>query len=734
MFNSTKSFKWKQSLLTIAVASILSACGTQQSSTSAAKAEFLPAPAVENPYLVEEDIYIRGSMNGWGATDKLKKEGNVYTKVVALKPGYYEFKFADQNWSCGSDFSPASDSTSIGDGKVLPADDCGGSGNFNIEVAEAGEYKFYLDLRDQENKKIGVQKFVAQTNTAGCPVWTGGAVTVKVGDTFKDGDVVKDYYSGSKATVKNGEVTMTPAAGSNGILLIEKADSKPTEFSWDNASVYFVMTDRFENGDPSNDNSYGRTKDGADEIGTFHGGDLKGLTKKLDHIEELGMNAIWITAPYEQIRGWVGGGRSGDFKHYAYHGYYVGDFTKLDANMGTEDDLQTFVDEAHKRGIRVLFDIVMNHTGYATLADMQAFKFGDFFQMKESIDTYLGETWTDWKPGKGQTWHSFNDYIDYDSEKWMNWWGKDWIRTDIAAYDEPGRGDEKMSLAYLPDFKTESTKAVDLPPFYKNKPDTNAKYMPNTTVRGYLVKWLSDWVENYGIDGFRVDTVKHVEKEAWAELKVSASKAFETWKKNNPDKVISDDPFWMTGEYWGQGLEKVSYFQNGFDSLINFTYQESEAASAMACMSDSEKTFAHYANVINADKDFNVLTYISSHDTSLYFDRYAKNKVENQAKIAAPFLLLPGGVQVYYGDETARPFGPTGSDNHQGTRSDMNWADLSKSPHKELLAHWQKIGQFRNKHAAIGAGEHKKVSDAPYAFSRTLGDDKVLVVFAGNEQ
>ncbi len=114
---------------------------------------------------------------------------------------------------------------------------------------------------------------------------------------------------------------------------------------------------------PTNDNSYGRHKDGMQEIGTFHGGDLKGLTSKLDYLQQLGVNALWISSPLEQIHGWVGGGTKGDFPHYAYHGYYTQDWTKLDANMGNEDDLRQLVDDAHRRGIRVLFDIVMNHAG-----------------------------------------------------------------------------------------------------------------------------------------------------------------------------------------------------------------------------------------------------------------------------------------------------------------------------------------------------------------------------------
>lgn len=121
------------------------------------------------------------------------------------------------------------------------------------------------------------------------------------------------------------------------------------------------------------------------EIGTFHGGDLRGLTSKLDYLQQMGVNALWISSPLEQIHGWVGGGTKGDFPHYAYHGYYTQDWSKLDANMGTEADLRRLVDEAHKRGIRILFDVVMNHAGYATLADMQEFQFGSLYLQGDEL-------------------------------------------------------------------------------------------------------------------------------------------------------------------------------------------------------------------------------------------------------------------------------------------------------------------------------------------------------------
>lgn len=211
------------------------------------------------------------------------------------------------------------------------------------------------------------------------------------------------------------------------MLLLEKVADKSAvknsaEFHWKNATVYFVLTDRFFNGNPANDHSYGRQKDGMQEIGTFHGGDLAGLTQKLDYLQQLGVNAIWISSPLEQMHGWVGGGSKGDFPHYAYHGYYHLGWTKVDANMGSEADLARFIQQAHQRGMRVLFDVVMNHTGYATLADMQEFGFGALYLKAEEKQRILGEHWTTWKPGERQNWHSFNDYINFaDKQAWQNW-------------------------------------------------------------------------------------------------------------------------------------------------------------------------------------------------------------------------------------------------------------------------------------------------------------------------
>ena len=255
----------------------------------------------------------------------------------------------------------------------------------------------------------------------------------------------------------------------------------------------------------------------------------------------------------------------------------------------------------------------------------------------------------------------------------------------------------------------------------KTKRIPTLKIIDGFTPRDYLTHWLSQWVRDYGIDGFRVDTAKHVELPAWQQLKTEASAALREWKKANPDKALDDKPFWMTGEAWGHGVMQSDYYRHGFDAMINFDYQE-QAAKAVDCLAQMDTTWQQMAEKL---QDFNVLSYLSSHDTRLFR--------EGGDKAAELLLLAPGAVQIFYGDESSRPFGPTGSDPLQGTRSDMNWQDVSGKS-AASVAHWQKISQFRARHPAIGAGKQTTLSlKQGYGFVREHGDDKVLVIWAGQQ-
>ncbi len=478
-----------------------------------------------------------------------------------------------------------------------------------------------------------------------------------------------------------------------------------THFNWDNATLYFLLTDRFLNNDTSNDFPYGRT---ADPIGGFQGGDLKGITQKINegYFTDLGVTAIWFSAPYEQIHGAVPGYWNcyPCDQHYAYHGYYALDFTEMDANFGTNADLTDFVDAAHSKGIRVIMDIVLNHVGYEAVADATEFGFGPL----------------------GDPWKNPNNSLDPYHADWCNWWtdsnGVSWIRKgdDSSDYcaEACGGGDLTLCLAGLPYIRTEMTTAVALPEILKTKWDTtkeaaelveldtffNQSGLPRTPAN-HIIKWLTDWVREYGIDGFRIDTYKHVERAIWGDLKTQAQLAFQDWKTANPSKVLDTLDFWMVGEWFGHGPDKntEAATTGKTDALINFNFQGQGGDP-----SSLDNTYTSYA-AIASDPDWNFVSYVSSHDTYM-FDR------SDLYDAATSLLLSPGAVQIYYGDETNRQPGSTGSD--QDTRTMMNWGSMDTV----LLEHWQKLGQFRRDHPAIGAGSHVKLGDNPYTFKRDFSN------------
>ena len=566
-------------------------------------------------------------------------------------------------------------------------------------------------------------------NTTGTYTIDGVEGTFKNGEVFRIGEkiVAADTAAGEEPKTAQLVIAYGNVKSTYTISKKKKVIAPPSEvkFSWNNVLIYFVMTDRFANGNASNDNSYGRKNPDASghPTATFHGGDIKGLTKNLDYIKSLGMNAIWLTAAYEQSHGWTGGGEKGNFQHYAYHGYYALDFTSLDANMGTVDEFREFVTEAHKRGIRVVMDVVMNHSGYATLKDMCDFGFGVRSDGKNACE--------EWTPGSGESYHN-KPISEAADSRWDSWWGANWLR--FGAYGGCGSDDLTTCTSYLPDFKNEPNgSSVNLPTFLVNKwqtadaahdiPAAKAYREGNMSVADFEAHWLASWVEEFGIDGFRCDTAKHVEKATWGKLKKYSNEALAKWRANHAN---GDDPaaswtddFWMTGEHWNFGTDPSDGSgygsTGGFNSMINFS---------LGCSTPDASTWSSYAGKFNNGTSapaLNALSYVSSHDTQLC-------RPDDMKALGTGLVLLPGGVQVYYGDETARPNdnGGSGNDAEHGTRSDMNFpSDISNQAEwaanvdsistsfssNETLAHWQKVGQFRFRNPAVGAGKQTETGD-----------------------
>ncbi len=466
--------------------------------------------------------------------------------------------------------------------------------------------------------------------------------------------------------------------------------STKAPFIWEGANLYFLMTDRFNNGDKSNDVTFNRSKQAAPLRG-FQGGDIKGITMKIEegYFDKLGVNVIWLTPVVEQIHDGVDEGTG---LSYGFHGYWTRDWTAIDPNFGSRQDLMNMVNRAHEHGIRVMLDAVINHTGPVTAEDPV--------------------------------------------------WPSDWVRTapqcDYKTYETTTAC---TLVKNLPDVKTESDAAVELPKFLIDKWKAEGRYDQEMqeldaffkrtkyprAPRYYIIKWLTDYVADFGIDGYRADTVKHVGEQVWSDFKTECDYAFRQWKKNNPAKVLDDNRFYTIAEVYNYGIsagqefdfgdKKVNYFNYGFDNMINFEFK-------WDAKEPYEAIFSKYSELLNSTLEgYSVLNYISSHDDSAPFDPTRVKSIESANKL----LLSPGISQTYYGDETGRSLVVPGTQGDATLRSFMNWDDVRNNAQtKEVLRHWQKIGMFRKKHPAIGAGIHKQISASPYVFSRGYHSGKFL--------
>lgn len=458
-------------------------------------------------------------------------------------------------------------------------------------------------------------------------------------------------------------------------------------FVWNGANLYFLLTDRFNNGDTSNDISFDRTKK-TGKLRGFEGGDIKGITQKIKegYFDKLGINAIWMTPIVEQIHG---GTDEGTGVTYGFHGYWTKDWTKIDPNYGTKEDLKELVSTAHKHGIRILLDAVINHTGPVTEKDPV--------------------------------------------------WPSDWVRTEPqCTYDNYKNTITCTLVKNLPDIKTESNKNVELPPQLVEKWKKEGRYEEEVkeldeffkrtgyprAPRFYIMKWLTDYITEYGIDGYRVDTVKHTEENVWQEFRKECDYAFAQWKKKNPEKVLDKNPFYLVGEVYGYGIsggknynfgdKQVNYFDKAFNSLINFDFKWNVKQQSF------EATNKHYDSILNYNlKNYGVLNYLSSHDDGQPFDPKREKPYETANKL----LLGVGTSQVYYGDESARSLVIKGTVGDATLRSFMNWDSIKNDKKtQDVIEYWQKLGQFRKNHPAVGAGKHQLISEKPYVFSRKYSD------------
>ena len=410
---------------------------------------------------------------------------------------------------------------------------------------------------------------------------------------------VTDQYGNKFSTTVDVEIT-------------DRVKKNENDFDWDEAVVYFMMTDRFFDGNESNNKASGADTYGKNP-GLYHGGDFAGVTAKLDYLQDLGVNTIWLTPIVENIAGVTVTDEGKEDVPYnaAYHGYWASDFTKLNPTLGTTEEFETMISEAHKRGMRIMVDIVVNHAGYGTEST-----FADMLRDKSVSE-----------------------------------------------------GDIKSWQSGLPDFATE-----------------------NADVRAKLVEWQTSWMKDYGVDYFRVDTVKHVDSTTWAALKNSTTEV-------NPS-------FKMIGEYYGAG-----YASNGstlgtgqMDADLDFDFNDQATSFVSGNISSVEKFLSARNSALN--NAYMTGQFLSSHDEDgfkaslMNGKKYTEDKATSAALVAATLQLTAKGIPViYYGEEV----GLSGLNNYpyQTNRYDMDFSKATKD--NVTYQHYKNLLSIRNAYTDVFA-------------------------------
>ncbi|MDG5804220.1 pullulanase-type alpha-1,6-glucosidase [Streptomyces ossamyceticus] len=519
-----------------------------------------------------------------------------------------------------------------------------------------------------------------------------------------------------------------------------KLAAEPARHDLTREQFYFVLPDRFANGDKSNDKgglTGSRLATGYDptDKGFYQGGDLKGLTQRLDYIKGLGTTAIWLAPIFKNqpVQGTGANASAG------YHGYWITDFTKVDPHFGTNKDLETLISKAHAKGMKVFFDVITNHT-----ADVVDYKEKSYDYLSKGAFPYLTK---DGKP--------FDDADYADGAKAFPKVDRDsFPRTPVVP---PSKKNLKVP-AWLND-----------PTMYHNRGDStwageSATYgdfvglddlwTERPEVVEGMEKIYEKWVRDFRIDGFRIDTVKHVNTEFWTQ--------WATALDAHAAKKGRDD-FFMFGEVYSADTSVTSPYvtQGRLDSTLDFPFQD--AARAYASQGGSAEKLAavfgdDYKYTTDKANAYEQVTFLGNHDmgrigTFLKQDDPKAGDAELLAKdrLANELMFLTrGNPVVYYGDEQ----GFTGAGGDKDARqtlfaskvadyldddqlgTDRTHATDAYDTKAPLYRQISALAGLRKANPALADGvqTERHATDGPgvYAFSRTDARTGVEYVVAFN--
>jgi glycosidase len=473
-------------------------------------------------------------------------------------------------------------------------------------------------------------------------------------------------------------------------------------------SIYFVMTDRFQNGDPSNDTG-GIEGDALqtgflpEDKGFYQGGDLSGLTAQLPYIADLGMTAIWITPPFANRP--VQGGGVVENSSAGYHGYWQIDWSRIDPHLGTEEEMQTFLAAAKELGIAVYFDIVINHTG-----DVITYEEGAFSYQSKAVAPYVDAGGN-----------------EFDDEA---------VAGDEGAFPVL---DAEVSFPYTPVFRSEADAGIkspdwlDDPTVYHNRGDSTFDgesafygdffglddlFTEEPRVVEGMIELYADIIARYDIAGFRVDTVKHVNDEFWSEwtpavLSVAPENFFVF------GEVFSSDPIFNSHYTTNLGLPGLLDFivLNGLEAYV----AQGAGADVLTGAFDNDDWFT------DADSNASMLVkFFGNHDMGrmgrmvLAANPNARPEVvEESMLLGFDLLFLTRGMPVvYYGDEqgfaglggdksarqTMFPATATEFIDQDTIGSDATVSDDNFDPEHPFYQHIAMLNSLRADHPTLATG------------------------------
>lgn len=468
--------------------------------------------------------------------------------------------------------------------------------------------------------------------------------------------------------------------------------AQTTNLFWQTQNIYQIITDRFYDGDTSNDNAEG-TYAPSNPTGV-HGGDFEGIEQKLDYIKALGATAIWISPIVLNTEG-------------QFHGYSAWNFYEVAPHWGSITNLQNLVQAAHARGLLVIDDIVVNHAGDLVKSSGSTFNYptGYTLSYRNNSKTYPAPfNLTATNPSLTNLFHNYGNIADYNNntQVLLGW------------------------LSGLNDFRTET-------PYVQSNMAAIYEY----------------WIQQIGFDGFRVDTALEVDMGCWQSFCPAIHSYAATNGNTNFFMFAEADNSSETVVAPYTGTEGGGPFK--FDSVVDYPLYDNAIQSVFATATGATSLIQSHYNYVDAFYDpasrMQLVTFLDNHDNPRFLSTSEANNNTNRLEVALAFLYTSRGIPcLYYGTEqgfdgTTDPndredmFAGKFKDGSGGTVLQLSSPGVDNFNMTHPLFQWvAQLNNFRRLYPSIALGAYVVQANNPsgpglFAYSRVLNTQEVFVVF-----